>query len=110
MVNSDPEKYQQFRLRSKIDTFFIEMQIRRRLVGVSVMDHVTNGLSAVYTFFEPGEARRGLSILSILQQVELTRQIEYEWLYLGYWIENCQKMHYKVNFTPLQTFNVKENN
>ena len=71
--NPDPEKYQQFLVQSNIDTFLIEMQIRRRLVGVSVIDHVANGLSAVYTFFDPIEERRSLGTLAILNQIELAQ-------------------------------------
>ena len=83
------------------------MRIQRRLLGVSVVDHVANGLSAVYPFFDPEQAWRGPGTLAILHQVELTRQIEYDWLYLGYWIENCSKMSYKENFAPLQAFDVE---
>ena len=107
MDDPDPDKYQQFLIRSNIDTFLIEMRIQRRLLGVSVVDHVANGLSAVYTFFDPEQEGRGLGTLAILHQVELTCQIEYDWLYLGYWIENCSKMSYKENFAPLQAFDVE---
>jgi len=107
MDNPDPEKYQQFLVQSNIDTFLIEMRIRRRLVGVSVIDHVANGLSAVYTFFDPIEERRSLGTLAILNQIELARQIEYEFLYLGYWIADCSKMRYKENFSPLEAFDAE---
>ncbi len=107
MDDSDPEKYQQFLVQSNIDTFLIEMRIRRRLVGVSVVDHVANGLSAVYTFFDPIEERRSLGTLAILNQIELARQIDYEFLYLGYWIADCSKMRYKENFSPLEAFDTE---
>jgi arginine-tRNA-protein transferase len=110
MDDPDPEKYQQFLIRSNIDTFLVEIRLKRKLLGVSVVDHVANGLSAVYTFYEPDEGWRGLGTLAILHQIELTRQIEYDWLYLGYWIENCEKMNYKVNFTPLQAFDATSGN
>ena len=108
MDDPDPEKYQQFLIRSHIDTFLIELRIGRRLLGVSVVDHVANGLSAVYTFFDPSEERRSPGTMAILRQVELTRQIEYDWLYLGYWIRNCPKMGYKSDFSPLQEFDTKK--
>ena len=108
MDDSDPEKYQQFLISSKVDTFLIEMRLEKKLVGVSVVDHVANGLSAVYTFFDPDEDRRSLGTLAILHQIELTRQIEYDWLYLGYWIHDCTKMRYKQNFMPLQAFDVND--
>ena len=104
MDDPDPEKYEQFLISSKVDTFLIEMRLEKKLMGVSVVDHVANGLSAVYTFFDPGEARRSLGTLAILHQIELTCQIEYDWLYLGYWIEDCPKMSYKTRFAPVEVF------
>ena len=77
------------------------------MIGVSVIDHVANGLSAVYTFFDPTEERRSLGTLAILNQIELARQIEYEFLYLGYWIADCAKMRYKENFSPLEAFDAE---
>ncbi len=58
----------------------------------------------MYTFFEPDEKRRTLGTYAILQQLELARRIEYEWLYLGYWIKTCGKMSYKARFRPLEAF------
>ncbi|GIS88784.1 MAG: hypothetical protein CM1200mP18_14940 [Gammaproteobacteria bacterium] len=48
------------------------------------MDHVANGLSAVYTFYDPDESHRSPGIFTILKQIELARSIDYDWLYLGY--------------------------
>ena len=104
MDDPDPAKYRQFLINSNIDTFAVELRIGRRLLAVSIMDHVANGLSAVYTFFEPDESKRGPGTLMILKQIELARRIEYDWLYLGYWIKDCRKMAYKNHFPPLQGF------
>ena len=104
MDDPDPAKYRQFLINSNIDTFAVELRIGRRLLAVSIMDHVANGLSAVYTFFEPDESKRGPGTLMILKQIELARRIEYDWLYLGYWIKDCRKMAYKNHFHPLQGF------
>ena len=104
MDDPDPEKYRQFLTRSDVDTFIIEFRAGRRLIAASVTDHIANGLSAVYTFFEPNEVRRALGTYAILKQVDLARRIDYEWLYLGYWIETCDKMSYKSRFQPLEAF------
>ncbi|HIG12947.1 MAG TPA: arginyltransferase [Gammaproteobacteria bacterium] len=104
MDDPDPEKYRQFLTRSDVETFITEFRAGRRLLAVSVTDHIANGLSAVYTFFEPDEKRRTLGTYAILQQLELARRIEYEWLYLGYWIKTCGKMSYKARFRPLEAF------
>ena len=104
MDDPDPEKYRQFLTRSNVETFITEFRVGRRLRVVSVTDHIANGLSAVYTFFDPDEKRRTLGTYAILQQLELARRIEYEWLYLGYWIKTCEKMSYKSRFRPLEAF------
>lgn len=70
------------------------------LVGVAVMDHLPGALSAVYTFYEPGLTNRGLGTHAILRQIELAHEWGYDWLYLGYWIEDCQRMAYKGEFRP----------
>ena len=53
MDDPDPEKYRQFLTRSNVETFITEFRVGRRLLVVSVTDHIANGLSAVYTFFDP---------------------------------------------------------
>ena len=104
MDNPDPEKYQRFLIESGVDTFMIELRIGRRLLSVSVLDHVANGLSAVYTFYDPSETHRSPGTLTILRQIELARSVDYENLYLGYWIEGCPKMSYKTRFAPVEVF------
>ena len=74
----------------------------RRLLAGGVMDHVPQGLSAVYTYFEPEAPERGLGTWMILAQVEHARKLGLPYLYLGYWIEGSAKMDYKRNFRPLE--------
>ena len=104
MDDPDPEKYRQFMTNSEIDTFMIELRIGRRLLAVSVLDHVADGLSAVYTFYDPTEHRRSPGTLAILRQIDLARSADYDHLYLGYWIPDCDKMSYKQRFSPLEEF------
>lgn len=72
------------------------------LMAVSVVDRVPRGLSAVYTFFEPDAARRGLGTWAILQQIEQARRDALPYVYLGYWVPGSGKMDYKKNFRPLE--------
>lgn len=65
-------------------------------------DVLPNGLSAVYTFFDPDQAARSLGRFAILWQIEECRRLGLEALYLGYWIKNCRKMNYKSEYRPLQ--------
>jgi len=76
-----------------------------RLLAVAVTDLVgDDALSAVYTFFDPGEAARGLGTLAILRQLEWAARDGRRHLYLGYWIAGHRKMDYKRRFRPLEAF------
>lgn len=81
---------------------FNEFRLDGRLLAVAVTDRLANGLSAVYTFFDPDEPRRSLGRYAILWQIEEARRSELPVLYLGYWIRNCRKMNYKTEYRPLE--------
>lgn len=102
MENPEPESYVEFLTASWADTVFYEFRAGTRLLAVAVVDHLGDGLSAVYTFFDPEEQARSLGRLAILKQVELARALQLRWLYLGYWIADCQKMSYKTEYRPLE--------
>ena len=72
------------------------------LVAVAVFDLLDDGLSAVYTFYDPDCEARGLGKFAILWQVEYARAENLRHVYLGYWIKNCAKMNYKIQYRPLQ--------
>ena len=71
---------------------------------MAVTDLVEDALSAVYTFYDPGEAARGLGTLAILHQIDWARREGRHHLYLGYWIAGHPKMDYKRRFQPLEHF------
>lgn len=73
-----------------------------QLIGVAVIDVVKSGVSAVYTFFDPDQASRGLGVYAILWQIEYARQQSLDYVYPGFWIEDCRKMNYKTRFQPIQ--------
>jgi arginyl-tRNA--protein-N-Asp/Glu arginylyltransferase len=104
MENPDPDSYIEFLTASWAETVFYEFRAGTRLLAIAVVDHLDDGLSAVYTFYEPTETRRSLGRLAILKQIEIARALGARWLYLGYWIEACQKMRYKTEYQPLEYF------
>jgi arginine-tRNA-protein transferase len=73
-----------------------------RLIAVSVCDRFDNGYSAVYTFFDPDEYKRSLGVFAVLNQIARAQLEELEFLYLGYWIKDCAKMRYKIDYRPIE--------
>jgi len=111
MANTDPAKYMEFLLTGHTETWFYEMRLKRgkeqkvgKLLGVAVIDELIDGISAVYTFFDPGEHKRALGVFAILQEIGLAKKAGLAYVYLGYWIKDCQKMSYKKNYRPLEGF------
>lgn len=83
-------------------TQFLEIRRNGRLLAVAVTDVCAQGLSAVYTFYDPAETTRGLGTYAIQLQLEWAARENLPYLYLGYWIAGHAKMDYKRRFQPLQ--------
>lgn len=96
------DQFRSFLTQAWGSTRYIEFRARGRLVAVAVTDLLTAGLSAIYTFFDPDEDKRSLGSYCILYQIEWARRLGLPSLYLGYWIEQCQKMAYKSQFQPTE--------
>lgn len=104
MDDPTEDNYRNFLLSTWCETSFIEFREDGELLAVAVTDHVYQGLSAFYTFFEPDLAKRSLGTYAILQQINIAQSQNLSWLYLGYWIEECQKMRYKQSFSGLEGY------
>ena len=102
MDQDNHEHYEHFLLQSRVDTRLIEFRDQGQLVMVSLIDVLEDGLSSVYTFFDPDQPQAGFGTFNILWQVAQTRAIELPYLYLGYWIAESPKMAYKSRFRPLE--------
>ncbi|MFE8071627.1 arginyltransferase [Marinobacteraceae bacterium S3BR75-40.1] len=96
------EQFTSFLVEGVIDGFFLEMRLEGQLVGLAVVDVLEDGLSAIYTMFDPDLDQRGLGTLAILWQIEEAQRRGLSHLYLGYFIRECRKMNYKTKFRPLQ--------
>ncbi|MGO1542161.1 MAG: GNAT family N-acetyltransferase, partial [Luteimonas sp.] len=97
-------EFDQFLVGSWTRGRFLELRAGGRLLAVAATDMVDDALSAVYTFFDPDQAARGLGTLAILQQIDWARRSGRQHLYLGYWIDGHGKMDYKRRFRPLESF------
>ncbi|MBU3724367.1 MAG: arginyltransferase [Burkholderiaceae bacterium] len=101
MDHDSREQYAQFLLQSRVDSRLIEFRLASgELKMVSIVDLLTDGLSSVYTFYDPAETHRSLGTYGILWQIDLCQRLSLSHLYLGYWIEQSPKMAYKSLFTP----------
>lgn len=96
------EQFASFLLKHCDGTHYYELRLRDRLLGVMVVDHLENGLSAVYTFYDPLLEPRSLGTFAILWQLQLARQLGLQYLYLGFWIRDSRKMSYKTLFRPME--------
>lgn len=96
------EDYLQFFDSDWCETWFVEFLIEGRLAAVAVVDIVEDGLSAVYTYFDPAFNQYSPGVLAVLWQIEHARQLQLPYVYLGYWIADCRKMRYKIQYQPIQ--------
>ncbi len=108
MTSSTQEDYKDFILGSWSDTRFLEFRLDEKLICVAVFDNLPQGLSAAYTYFNTAYQNRSLGTLAILKLIEHADINNLEYVYLGYWIKECQKMSYKSNFRPVEGFIAKQ--
>ena len=72
------------------------------LIAVALTDVLSDGLSMVYSFFEPSQQSRSLGTFMILDHISRARRLGLPYVYLGYWIQGSKKMDYKGRFLPQQ--------
>lgn len=110
MDNDDRESYRNFLLQSHVDSVLVEFRepfdpAQDRdgaLRMVSVIDLLDDGLSSVYTFYDPDLPHASLGVYNVLWQIELCRKLDLEYVYLGYWIRDSRKMAYKTRYRPAE--------
>ena len=104
MANPSKSDYHRFLICDWADTLFIEFRLNGVLIAVAVSDITSSGLSAVYTFFDSKHDSRSLGHFAILTQIGEAKSRDLDYLYLGYWIKDCDKMSYKNRYKPLEGF------
>lgn len=96
------EQFASFLVDGATDSWFLEILDQGRLVGLAAIDQLDEGLSAIYTVFDPAYEQRSLGTFAVLWQIEEARRLGLPYLYLGYWIAECSKMNYKTRFRPIE--------
>ena len=102
MSEDNPLHYADFILKSRVDSHLVEFRINDTVCMVSLIDQLDDGLSAVYTFYDPDNTRASYGAFSILWQIEYAKSLGLRYIYLGYWIRQCRKMAYKSQYRPLE--------
>jgi arginyl-tRNA--protein-N-Asp/Glu arginylyltransferase len=109
MVGMDESDFADMIEQSPVRTYVIEYREpseggrQGRLVGACLTDQQGDGLSMIYSFFEPDdEARPGLGTYIILDHIVRAGKAGLPYVYLGYWVENSRRMAYKARFRPLE--------
>ncbi len=104
MDDATPESFDTFLACDWSPTHFLELRLDGRLIAVAATDVLPDALSAVYTFFDPDLAARGLGTCAILAQIGWARREGLAHLYLGFWLDAHPKMDYKIRYRPIEAF------
>ena len=104
MDDDSREQYSQFLLQSNVDTKLVEFSEDGVARMVSLIDVLDDGLSSVYTFYDPDIPQASFGTFNILWQAAQCIALELPYLYLGYWIAESPKMAYKAAFTPIEGY------
>lgn len=96
------EQFTSFLVEGATDSWFLDIRLNGTLIGLAAVDLLDDGLSAIYTIFDPAHEDRSLGTFAVLWQLQEARRRGLPHLYLGYWIRECRKMSYKTRFRPIE--------
>jgi arginine-tRNA-protein transferase len=104
MACNSPGQYTQFLTCDWAETLFVEFRKSDQLAAVAVSDLLPQGTSSIYTFYNPELKQEGLGVFALMWQIYYTQKLGLEWVYPGFWIEECNKMNYKSRFRPFEAW------
>lgn len=103
MYPPSQDQFLSFLVEGDQDSVFFEFRDQNNtLVAIAVCDFLSQGLSAIYTFYDPDIPKRSLGSYAILWQIDECARLGMDYLYLGYWVKDCRKMNYKLSFRPTE--------
>ena len=102
MYLASQEQFYSFIVSPNESTRFFLFTVGTKLIAVTVCDELRQGLSAVYTFFDPDESKRSPGTFAILSLIAHASQKQLPYVFLGYWVKDCRKMEYKLDFRPIE--------
>ncbi|SJL83286.1 arginyltransferase [Vibrio palustris] len=101
MFPPNRENFAAFAQCDWLNTRYLHVYDNHQLIAIAITDIMTNSASAFYTFFDP-DIPLSLGTLCVLYQIEMCKKQDLQWLYLGYQIDECPAMNYKVRFNAHQ--------
>jgi arginine-tRNA-protein transferase len=105
MASMDFYDYQALVEETPVESSVVELRDRAgKLISACLVDHMSDGVSAVYSFFDPDESRRSPGTHLVLWLIEQSKAKGLPYVYLGYWIGGSPKMSYKSKFRPLEYY------
>jgi leucyl-tRNA---protein transferase len=104
MYPAEMGQFESFLVNGRPEAIFFEFRENEKLLAIAVADQIRDGLSAIYTFFDTDLEDRSLGVFAILWLIEEAKRLGLPHVYLGYWIKECQKMSYKMDYKPIELF------
>jgi arginine-tRNA-protein transferase len=98
----DEHGYRMHLMESPLDTREIRYEVGGKLIAFSILDFGVDSCSSVYHCFDPDESDRSLGVYSVLKEIELCKQLNVAWYYLGLFVEDCAHLNYKASYFPHQ--------